>query len=324
MVKMGAESAKPNKSINKKKRRKAKSKPSIDHVIAADSTPVIKTSVRVGPRELKLARALTDTERNVRESAVDVLSKWLQENCREIEIIELKKLWKALFYSVWMAEPRHTFGIIEKIVGLDGGFVGWGWVLEGFHCIVGEWTGIDCHRVDKFYQLINELLRRATILAGTEETAKGAEKLVSVLVEGVFSDARKKAKGVTLHIIDKWMGLVVIPIAQTAAEKEEKSIQATLFEILLNPLYQYIGKGPGSLLAVGKRVREQILDRFIEVVESEELKSCLNGKDKQEILNKAAKKVFSVAADKQTDDDLRPWLYEMRTKLKAHTLETSR
>mmetsp|Transcript_31037 Transcript_31037/g.119145 ORF Transcript_31037/g.119145 Transcript_31037/m.119145 type:complete len:141 (-) Transcript_31037:3886-4308(-) len=72
--------------------------------------PVAKKLV-VGKRVTTFARALASSRKKVRDLALEALQVWLNKH-DNLSDVEMQKLWKALFYYIWMADKETE---IEKV-----------------------------------------------------------------------------------------------------------------------------------------------------------------------------------------------------------------
>ncbi|KAJ9647775.1 hypothetical protein H2199_001549 [Coniosporium tulheliwenetii] len=106
-------------------------------------------------------KQLTSSDRRKRDQAVDSLRTYLSGRTT-FEEIELLKLWKGLFYCMWMQDkPRNQQRLAIDLAGLvdivtEDMFVPF---LDAFwKTMAREWKGIDALRMDKFLFLIRQYL----------------------------------------------------------------------------------------------------------------------------------------------------------------------
>lgn len=286
---------------------------------AADGASVTGAGVSVGERELKLARALTDTEARVRDASLDALREWLQTHGSGLSDSDVDRLWKALFYCVWMADGAGpTARVIGDIGGLHGA-LDWGAFRGTLRCLAREWGGIDAHRVDKFYSLANAALAEAVavVLAADDAVALKEEAgiITACIVDILVPAARRGAKGVLMHFLDVWVDKVLVPVLTKASGISSNAAHA-IWDSLLAPLYPLLKTSGGSMAAVRVRLEERVLRRLA----TEEVLVALEKVDpraKHDMLVRTSKAVFAAAADKGTEDGERKRLYELRTAIKA-------
>lgn len=283
-----------------------------------NSLDVTGAQVVVGERELKFARALSDTEKEVRDASLESLRAWISENGESLKDSEVDRLWKALFYCIWMADKRPVItATIGAIVDLAD-VMGWKFLHGLFRCLVREWFGIDKHRVDKYYELVNAALRKGTdYVVHTETDSDFLEEsalFLGMIDETVWSRVPNAGLGVALHILDVYVDKVMRPVLLRAKKLSGNDVHK-VFDSLLEKLYTRIGSSDGHLLAIGKRVQGRVFESLVDVVKDEQL--GLKVKDQRDMIMRASKRIFAIAADKKTADELRKGLYDLRTELKS-------
>ncbi|KAI9592757.1 hypothetical protein BDF19DRAFT_339593, partial [Syncephalis fuscata] len=96
-------------------------------------------------------------DKKERDRAVKSLRKYLTHR-RETEEVELLKLWKGIFYCMWMSDkPLIQQQLCDDLAGLVK-FLPveriMPWLSAFWTTMCREWSGVDKHRVDKFYLLM--------------------------------------------------------------------------------------------------------------------------------------------------------------------------
>lgn len=282
---------------------------------ALESTDVAsKAVIVVGEREMKLARALSDTEKEVRDSSLSSLRDWLAQHSDRVGEKELDRLWKGLFYCIWMADKRPIITeTIRNVVDLAD-IAGWPFLEALYTCLMREWFGIDRHRVDKFYELANVAVEKCTALVVSSEDITEATKTYMAVLQGrVWEPAKVRGLGLSLHIFDVFMEKIMSPImihAKSLPSEEKKQ----LVELLIKIPASMIGSANGNLLAVGKRIQDCILDKLLDFIKSEEV--SIDGPSQVQIAKEVSETVFKVAANKNTSNEIRKALYSIHVDLK--------
>ncbi|KAI8831937.1 hypothetical protein BJ741DRAFT_525399, partial [Chytriomyces cf. hyalinus JEL632] len=134
----------------------------------------------------------SQTDKVVRDKAVEALGKWLSES-QSLDPKSMLALWKGLFYCYWMSDKaliQHE--LAERLAGLalsldttEKSLL----YLNGFWSIlVKEWFGIDRLRLDKFYNLIRNFHCAAfKLLEATGWDSAAVEDYILILENGVLS-----------------------------------------------------------------------------------------------------------------------------------------
>lgn len=284
------------------------------------SPDIVRAGVKVGERELQFARALSDTEKVVRDVSLSSLREWLSENASKMSMTEMDELWKGLFYCLWMADKRPIItSTIRNVVDLTD-IAGWPFLEALFTCLMREWFGIDKHRVDKFYELISRALSKGIAMfsnaSSYESFTEVLDHFVEMLTARVWLPSRTSGVGVALHILDVYVDQVVNPILEQAKRIgcEENQI-VTIFNVISEDLYTMLGLGRGWQLSINNRIAERFLNRIIAIVSNGKLELSLASLCTA--VDHAAKQIFVVASDKKTSYSERKRLYNRYLRLKA-------
>lgn len=293
---------------------------------AAPPTDPTRGQLVVSERELGFARALTDADKDVRDAALTSLRAWLAENSASLGAGELARLWKALFYCLWMADKRPAItAAVNTIVELSD-VAGRPYMAALFACLAREWFGIDRHRVDKFYELTNTALVRLVSncvgAADTDDKAflEGVEAFLQLLDENVWIAADKGALGLVLHVLEKYNDSVMLPFLVRAKALPGNHVHK-VFHALLEPVLNMLAPSRGYNDAVARRVIDRTFERLPELMASPDLK--LTKKSQRDMVNRVSKRVFNIASAMTSDDDAntRKALYDARLSLKAYVSE---
>lgn len=291
---------------------------------ARKSSSVIKASVQVGERQLHFARALSDTEKAVRDASLASLREWLTTNANALETSQWDNLWKGLFYCIWMADkPRLITAVIQNVVNLaDVG--GWPFLAALFNCLMREWFGIDRHRIDKYYELVTAALRKclSMVLAATSKTqlTESTKIFTAMLQENVWNNLRNGGLGLALHVLDVYVDIVFRPVLVCAKQLQSKNEEfITLYNIMLADVLKLISPERPNQPALHIRIRERILMQLIPLVTNEEIN--LDKFVQRDIIGSVAERLFAIAADKRTSDRERKPLYDLQGAMKAFVLE---
>ncbi|CAK7319383.1 Ribosomal RNA processing protein 1 homolog A [Vulpes lagopus] len=164
------------------------------------------------PPEIQLAQRLAGNEQVTRDRAVRKLRKYIvarsQGAAGGFTHDELLKVWKGLFYCMWMQDkPLLQEELGRTISQLIHSFQ----TTEAQHLFLQtfwqtmnrEWTGIDRLRLDKFYMLMRMVLNeslKALKTQGWEE--RQIEQLLELLTTEILHPDSQAPSGVKSHFLE--------------------------------------------------------------------------------------------------------------------------
>uniref|UniRef100_A0A3B5LNI1 Ribosomal RNA processing 1 n=1 Tax=Xiphophorus couchianus TaxID=32473 RepID=A0A3B5LNI1_9TELE len=165
--------------------------------------------------EVQLAQRLASNEKAVRIKAMKKLRKYI--SARSLRASggftgdELLKLWKGLFYCLWMQDKallqeelsNQISTLIHNFHDLDKQLM----YLESFlQTMKREWTGIDRLRMDKFYQLVRFVFRQSfDVLRRRNWESSAVGKFLELLKCHLLQNDSETPSGLLLHILDLYM-----------------------------------------------------------------------------------------------------------------------
>ncbi|XP_047203696.1 ribosomal RNA processing protein 1 homolog A-like isoform X2 [Girardinichthys multiradiatus] len=266
--------------------------------------------------ESQLAQRLASNEKAIRTKAMKKLRKYISARSQRaaggFTGDELLKLWKGIFYCLWMQDKPllqeelsnqistliHSFHDIDKQLMYLGSF------LQTFK---REWTGIDRLRMDKFYQLVRfmfrqmfEVLRRK----GWESSAIG--NFLELLKSHLLQNENEAPSGLLLHILDLYIiELAAVGAAELTADqnltfiepfcrKAAKTKNQTLFSAICKSFFStIIDQAPFAVEDLMKEVKTA------EVSDSDSRRESKEDEDKQEEDNRKSRAVSKDGAEKQ-------------------------
>ncbi|XP_054982749.1 ribosomal RNA processing protein 1 homolog A isoform X2 [Sorex araneus] len=164
------------------------------------------------PPEVQLAQRLAGNEQVTRDRAVRRLRKFIVARTEQaaggFTHDELLKVWKGLFYCMWMQDkPLLQEDLGKTISQLLHAFQ----TTEAQHLflrtfwqtMIREWVGIDRLRLDKFYLLMRMVLHeslKALQMRGWEERPR--EQLLELLTAEILHPDSQAPGGVKSHFLD--------------------------------------------------------------------------------------------------------------------------
>ncbi|MCJ8732178.1 hypothetical protein PDJAM_G00208240 [Pangasius djambal] len=165
--------------------------------------------------EIALAQRLASNDKPVRTKALKTLRKYINLRSQKIEggftSEDLLKIWKGLFYCLWMQDkPLLQEEISHRISGLIHSFHTTDNQLLYFatflQTVKREWNGIDRLRMDKFFQLVRFMFRQAfEVLKRREWESSVVNQFLQVFTEQLLQNTDRVPKGLQLHVLDLYM-----------------------------------------------------------------------------------------------------------------------
>jgi ribosomal RNA-processing protein 1 len=206
----------------------------------------------------------TTPDRKSRDKALETLRTFLTASTtsRSLSTLENLKLWKGLFYSLYMCDrPIPQQNLCADLAALldvlpDDAVVPW---LVGFWDVMSrEWTGIDVLRLEKFLLLVRRVFGKslAWVREGKgKKAAKRREDMLALFVDWPLEttgDLKKVPAGLRLHVLDIWVdeAAKVGIIGEDATEKDQEllnDIKGILDEMIKNTVKPIKSKAKESL-----------------------------------------------------------------------------
>ncbi|EEB08312.1 nucleolar protein Nop52 family protein [Schizosaccharomyces japonicus yFS275] len=157
-------------------------------------------------------KRLAANDRKTRDSALESLQRFLSQK-KPFTKMDFLKLWKGLFYCMWMADkPRYQQQLAQELADLtpflrpENRLL----FLQTFWETMGrEWVGLDALRIDKFYSLMRRFANAGFKNVKVEGEQKGLDEALAeynqMLIEGPFdSENLSYPAGVIYHLCDLW------------------------------------------------------------------------------------------------------------------------
>ncbi|XP_036964909.1 ribosomal RNA processing protein 1 homolog B-like isoform X2 [Acanthopagrus latus] len=180
--------------------------------------------------EVQFAQRLASNEKPIRTRAIKKLRKYI--NARSQKAAggftgdELLKLWKGLFYCLWMQDKpllqeelsKQISSLIHSFQHVDGQFL----FLESFlQTLKREWTGIDRLRMDKFFQLVRFMFRQTfEMLKRKNWDSSVVSSFLELLTAQLLQSSSGAPSGLQLHILDLYMTeLAAVGSAELTADQ---------------------------------------------------------------------------------------------------------
>ena len=272
---------------------------------------------------IAFARRLAANEKRDRDQALKRLEAWMIKH-KQLSERDLLKIWKGLFYCMWMsdkAQVQQELGrAISRLVHCFGPDLARAhlFVATFYRTVRREWTGLDQHRLDKFYSFMRSMLREC--LAFAQQRAWSPEALAAVVLP---LDAEVLVQpwpnGLRLHLCD-----LILPELAKVGGAGLTTAQALA---VLQPFL--VATAASADKVVAERARARVLLDLIEAKkkqrskreamdeddEEEEKASMLDGVD----LEALQATLFDLAAAPETREKYRAGLYDAHKGLQGLT-----
>ncbi|NXJ23688.1 RRP1B protein, partial [Dicrurus megarhynchus] len=190
----------------------------------------------VQPPEVQFAQRLAANEKRIRDRALKKLRGYIgvrtQRPTGGFTQEELLKIWKGLFYCMWMQDkPLLQEELAANISQLIHVFQN----TEARHLFIQtfwqtmnrEWNGIDNLRLDKYYMLMRLILRQSFEVLKRNEWDEGlVEPLLQLLMKEVMDADSNSPTGIKFHFIDIYLDeLAKVGAKELTADQNLKFIE---------------------------------------------------------------------------------------------------
>ncbi|KAF8940611.1 nucleolar protein,Nop52-domain-containing protein [Dissophora ornata] len=155
-------------------------------------------------------KKLAANDKKTRDKAVKALGKWVSKKT-DFTHLELMKLWKGLFYCVWMSDKpvvqqqlSETLSSLIIKVPREGVM---DFIATFWETICAEWHGIDRLRLDKFYFLLRRfLLYSFRMLKESDWDPATVKEFTDVMINGPLNATSTKVPdGIRFHLIEIYL-----------------------------------------------------------------------------------------------------------------------
>ncbi|NXH46989.1 RRP1B protein, partial [Dicaeum eximium] len=190
----------------------------------------------VQPLEVQFAQRLAANEKRIRDRALKKLRGYISVRTQRpdggFSQEELLKIWKGLFYCMWMQDkPLLQEELAANISQLIHVFQN----TEARHLFIQtfwqtmnrEWNGIDNLRLDKYYMLMRLILRQSfEVLKRNEWDVGLVELLLQLLMKEVMDPDSNSPTGIKFHFIDIYLDeLAKVGAKELTADQNLKFIE---------------------------------------------------------------------------------------------------
>ncbi|NWX21784.1 RRP1B protein, partial [Aegotheles bennettii] len=213
---------------------------------------------------------------------------------------ELLKIWKGLFYCMWMQDKpllqEELAGNISQLIHVIQNTEAQHLFIQTFWQTMNrEWNGIDNLRLDKYYMLMRMVLRQSfEVLKRNEWDVSLIELLLELLMKEVMDPDSNAPTGIKLHFIDIYLDeLAKVGANELTADQNLKFIE---------PFCKIAAKSKdqGMLHAVATGIFEMIVDQSPYAIE-DLMKELGSNSDEEDVSEEDKQENEEVLKTKVTD-----------------------
>ncbi|NXA39267.1 RRP1B protein, partial [Eudromia elegans] len=254
--------------------------------------------------EVQLAQRLAANEKRIRDRALKKLRGYVsartQRPCGGFSEEELLKIWKGLFYCMWMQDKpllqeelaNNISQLIHVIQNSEAQHL---FIQTFWQTMNREWNGLDGLRLDKYYMLIRMILRQSfEVLRRNDWEESLIESFLQLLMKEVMDPDSNAPIGIKLHFIDIYLDeLAKVGAKELTADQNLKFIE---------PFCKIAAKSKDHCLmhAVANGIFEIIVDQSPYAIEDlmKELSSSSEEEDLSEDDERGNEVVLTTKANK--------------------------
>ncbi|KAF9171215.1 hypothetical protein BGX21_009637 [Mortierella sp. AD011] len=237
-------------------------------------------------------KRLAANDKKTRDKAVKALGKWVSKK-KDFTHLELMKMWKGLFYCVWMSDKPIVQQQLSEIlsslvirVPREGVMV---FIATFWETMCAEWHGIDRLRLDKFYFLLRRFLSYSfRMLKENEWDLETIEEFSNVMINGPLNATNTKVPdGIRFHLIEIYLEELekVVDVAHSGEVPTAH---------ILQPMFHILGHTING--KVFKMVAEEVFESILK-------KTAAGEGDDSDFEEDADLTVFDKAEDDDEDED---------------------
>ncbi|NP_001026505.2 ribosomal RNA processing protein 1 homolog B [Gallus gallus] len=255
--------------------------------------------------EIQFAQRLAANEKRIRDRAVKKLRGYISLRTQRpgggFSQEELLKIWKGLFYCMWMQDKpllqeelaNNISQLIHVIQNTEAQHL---FIRTFWQTMSREWNGIDNLRLDKYYMLIRMILRQSfEVLKRNDWDESLRELLLQLLMKEVMDPDSNAPKGIKFHFIDIYL--------QELAKVGAKELTADQSLKFIEPFCNFVAqsKDPSVMHAVASGIFEIIVDQSPYAIEDlmKELESSGDEEDVSEDDEQGKKEMLKTKASRR-------------------------
>ncbi|KAF9209346.1 hypothetical protein BGZ49_005040 [Haplosporangium sp. Z 27] len=237
-------------------------------------------------------KKLAANDKKTRDKAVKALGRWISKK-KDFTHLELMKLWKGLFYCVWMSDKpivqqqlSETLSSLIIRVPREGVM---DFIATFWETMCAEWHGIDRLRLDKFYFLLRRFLSYSfRMLKENEWDLDTIEEFSNVMINGPLNaKSTKVPDSIRFHLIEIYLEELE-KIVDVAHSEEVPTAH------ILQPMFHILGHTING--KVFKMVAEEVFESILK-------KTAAGEGEDSDFEDDADLTVFDKAEDDEDDEE---------------------
>jgi ribosomal RNA-processing protein 1 len=223
-------------------------------------------------------RNLASSDKKVRDQALDSLKTYLGAQS-EISELDLLKLWKGLFYCLWMQDkPALQQGLSRDLASLVSTLrtpVVLPFIRAFFLTMSREWSHIEALRLDKYLYLIRQYVNASFTFLSRNKWKKSLLEQWNAIMEEVPLECQNMRipNGLRYHVMDVW----VDEMEKVGGEEWEKEDRKETLETLVLPVEKMAKDG--KLKALRNAAKECLADDRLRAWRGQEVEATEEAED---------------------------------------------
>ncbi|KAF1915444.1 hypothetical protein BDU57DRAFT_451852 [Ampelomyces quisqualis] len=196
-------------------------------------------------------RHLTSSDKKVRDQALESLRTFLGAQT-EMSELDLLKLWKGLFYCLWMQDkPALQQALVRDLASLVSALrtpVVLPFLRAFWLTMAREWSHIEALRLDKYLYLIRWYLNASFKFMSRKKWEKSVLEEWNTIVEEtpLHPKDMKIPNGLRYHVMDVW----VDELGKVSGDKWVKEPGSETLETIVKPIETMKKEGALKVLRV--------------------------------------------------------------------------
>ncbi|XP_061856628.1 ribosomal RNA processing protein 1 homolog B isoform X2 [Colius striatus] len=279
----------------------------------------------VQPPEIQFAQRLAANEKRIRDRALKKLRGYINLRTQRpdggFSQEELLKIWKGLFYCVWMQDKpllqEELVGNISQLIHVIQNTEARNLFIQTFWQTMNrEWNGIDHLRLDKYYMLMRVMLKQSfEVLKRSEWDESLIELFLQLLMKEVMDPDSNAPIGIKLHFIDIYLDELakvgakeltadqnlkfIEPFCKIAAKSKDRCV---LHAIVTGIFEMIVDQSPYAIEDLMKELGSNSDEEDVSEEDKQENEGVLNTKDRC-LSRKSAQSSEKTEDVSENDDD---------------------